>query len=128
MLCFAPRKYVDKMTSIFETPFRHKPSTEVHSPLEKGDHPELDTSEFLDTEGIQKHKSLVSAMQWEVSIGRLDINTAVITMSSFRVEPRKGHVDRIKKIYCYLVKFKHATIRIRTEEPDILGLPDHNFN
>ena len=34
----------------------------------------------------------------------------------------------VKRIYCYLAKFKHATIRIRTEEPDVSGLPDQNFD
>ena len=51
-LCFAPRKYAEKMISIFEATFGHKPNTKVHLPLEKGDYPELDTSEFLDTDGI----------------------------------------------------------------------------
>ena len=51
-----------------------------------------------------------------------------MTMPSFRVEPREGHMDRVKRIYCYLAKFKHATIRIRTEEPDMPGLLDQNFD
>ena len=57
----------------------------------------------------------------------MDINIAAITLSSFRVEPRKGHMDRIKRVYCYLAKMKHATIRIRTEQPDLSGLPDQLF-
>ena len=52
MLCFAPRKYIHKITSIFETAFSYEPSTKAHSPLEKEDHLELNTSEFLVTEGI----------------------------------------------------------------------------
>ena len=43
------------MIGSFETMFGHKPSNKIHSPLEKGDHPELDTSEFLDQDGIQKY-------------------------------------------------------------------------
>ena len=49
-------------------------------------------------------------------------------MSSFRAEARKGHIERIKRIYFYLSKFKHATIRIRTEEPSMSGLPDQAFD
>ena len=37
-------------------------------------------------------------------------------------------MDRVKRIYCYLVKSKHTTIRVRTEDPDMLGLPDQNFD
>ena len=55
VLCFAPKKYIEKMISSFETMFGHKPSNKIHSPLEKGDYPELDTSEFLNQDRIQKY-------------------------------------------------------------------------
>ena len=51
-LCFVPKKYVEDIISIFEATFGYKPSTKVHLPLEKGDHPELDTSKFLDANRI----------------------------------------------------------------------------
>ena len=37
------------------TMFRKKLSNKIHSPLKKGDHPELNTSEFLDQDGVQKY-------------------------------------------------------------------------
>ena len=51
------------------------------------------------------------------------MTTAVMTMSSFRVAPRKGHLERLKRIYGYLAKMKFGTIRIRTAEPDYSDLP-----
>ena len=45
-----------------------------------------------------------------------------MTLSSFRTEPRKGHLDRMKRIYGYLSKFKFATICIRTDMPDFSDL------
>jgi hypothetical protein len=39
--------------------------------------------------------------------------------------PRVGHLNRLKHIYGYLLKMKHASIRIRTEEPDYSDLPDN---
>ena len=51
-----------------------------------------------------------------------------MSLSSFRVEPRKVDTDRIRRVYSYLAKMKHATIRIRTEEPDLSGLPDQVFD
>jgi hypothetical protein len=60
-----------------------------------------------------------------VTIGRFDINTAVITMSGFRMAPRVGHLNRLNRIYGYLLKMKHASIRVRTEEPDYSDLPDN---
>jgi hypothetical protein len=56
-----------------------KPSTSVTSQLEKGDHPELDTSELYDADQIAQYQSMIGALQWIVTIGRFDINTAVMT-------------------------------------------------
>ena len=116
VLCATSSKYVKKMEETFTRLFGHKPQS-YSSPLEKGDHPELDTSEELDANGIKLYQSLIGALQWAVQIGRIDIATAVMSMSSFRVAPRKGHLERIKHIYGYLMKMNAATIRFRTEEP-----------
>ena len=65
-----------------------KPKIIFVSPLEKGVHPELCTSKCLDQDGIQKHQLLIGDIKWSASLGRLDINTAVMTLASFRSEPR----------------------------------------
>ena len=49
-------------------------------------------------------------------------------MSFFRIEPRVEYIDRVKRIYSYLVKFKYTTIRILTKKPDISSLPDLAFD
>jgi hypothetical protein len=49
-------------------------------------------------------------MQWAVLIGRLDIATAVMSLSSFCAMPRRGHLERAKRIYGYLRKMKEARI------------------
>ena len=60
---------------------------------------------------------------------RFDIQTAVMSpMSSFRAAPRKLHLERVKRIYSYISKIKHVTIRVRTEEPDFSGLPNEPYN
>ena len=97
-------------------------------PVEKNDHPELDTSELLDEEAIQKYQSIIGALQWVVSIGRFDIQTAVMTLSSFCTAPRIGHLERVKRMYGYLSKMKHAAIRIRTQEPDFSNFPSQEFD
>jgi hypothetical protein len=128
VMCMAPKKYIEKMISTYEQMFGEKPRTCYSSPLEKGDHPEIDTSELLDESGIQQYQSLIGAMQWAVSIGRIDITTAVMTLSGFRSAPRKGHLERAKRVYGYLSKMKHAVIRIRTAEPDYSDLPEQDFD
>ena len=42
VLCMAPKKYIDRMSDIYLRLFGTKPKTLYTSPLEKGDHPELD--------------------------------------------------------------------------------------
>ena len=51
-----PRKYIQKMISSYEKIFDSLPK-EHTSPLEKGDHPELDQSELLDADGITQYQS-----------------------------------------------------------------------
>jgi len=47
VLCMSPKKYIDRMIATFERLFSSRPKTVYSSPLEWGDHPELDTSEEL---------------------------------------------------------------------------------
>ena len=115
------------MIKVYKAIFGCKLKTNVSSPLEKGDHPELDNSTLLDEDGISKYQSLIGSLQWAISLGRFDIITSVMTMSSFRAAPRKGHLERVKRIYSYITKMRHATIRVRTDEPDFSGLPDEPY-
>ena len=58
-LCISPTKYIDKLVKNYEKLFGMKPNTSVTSPLEKGDHPELDTSELCTTEQITQYQSII---------------------------------------------------------------------
>ncbi|MEL7196406.1 MAG: reverse transcriptase domain-containing protein, partial [Bacteroidota bacterium] len=127
-LRITPDKYIEKIMDNYKRTFGEAPRQNVMSPVEKGDHPELDESEFLDDEGISRYQSLIGSLQWAVSIGRFDIQTPVMTLSSFRAAPRRGHLDRAKRIFGYLAKMKHSAIRIRTEEPDYSDLPDVKYD
>ena len=124
VLCMNPSRYVDKMEEAYKQYFKEMPNQKHRSPLVKGDHPELDTSEFLDQDGIDIYQSLIGAMQWAISIGRWDIQSAVMTLSSFRAQPRQGHLDRIKRTYGFLCRFRHFKLRFRVDEPDISAIPD----
>ena len=115
----SPRKYIEKITETYISFFGEKPpKIGVSSPLENNDHPELDTSDLLGDDDIQKYQCLISQLQWAIAIGRFDISLAIMTMSSFRVMPRVGHLDRLKRIVGYLCKFKHYRTRFRIGEPD----------
>ena len=128
VLCIQPRKYIERMVETYVRLFGEKLKELYSSPLKKGDHPELDTSDLLDADGIQKYQSMIGAMQWAISIGRFDIATAIMSLSSFRVTPRVGHLERCKRIYAYLSKMRHAAIQVRTDEPNFSALPDITYD
>ena len=123
VFCMSPSKYIDRMIENYVRMFGSKPKSSFTSPLEKGDHPELDTSPLIGEDGIKKYQSLIGALQWVVTLGRFDIAAAVMTMSSFRVAPRDGHLDRVKRIYGYLNKMRHAATRFRVKKPDLSSIP-----
>jgi len=104
ILCMAPRKYIDKMIANYESMFGEKPKQNVSSPLEKNDHPELDTSELLQPDDVQKYQSVIGSLQWAISLGRFDIATTVMTLSGYRALPQKGHLDWAKRVCGYLAK------------------------
>ena len=108
--------------------FGWKPKTVYTSPLASNDHPELDTSGLLDEDGITQYQSLLGVLQWTITLGRFDICTAVMTMSGFRVAPRQGHLDRLRRICGYLCKMKHGFIRVRTSEPEYSDLGESSYD
>ena len=68
-LCFLPRKYIDKMIEGYITMLGRKPKHNVTSQLERGDHPELDNSTYLDFDGIAIYQSMIGSLQWAASLG-----------------------------------------------------------
>ncbi len=85
-LCYAPKRYVQKMLKNYTRIFGGFPEL-AHSPLAKGDHPEMDTSELLGPTETNMYQSLIGALQWVIQLGRFDVCTAVMTMSRFRAMP-----------------------------------------
>ena len=127
VLCYAPCKYIEKILENYRRIFGQYPRP-VTSPLVSNDHPELDTTDLLDEDWTKVYQSLVGGLQWVIQIGRFDVSTAVMTLSRFRVAPREGHMERVKRIHGYLRKMKHAVIRIRTEEPDYSDIPQKIYD
>ncbi len=118
-LSWGSKTYIRKILSQYEKLFPDdKLSRRISTPLEPGDHPELDETELLDTKETTLYQSLIGMLQWAVTIGRIDIHCAVMTMSRFRAIPRIGHLQHVKCIFCYLKNFKDASIIFDTEVPE----------
>ena len=74
------------------------------TPLPEGCHPELDKSELLKPDMIQKYQMLLGSAQWAVTLNRLDIAFAVSSLSRFCVTPRLGHLKLALHLFGYLKK------------------------
>ena len=83
------------MADVYFSAFGSKPKNTYSSPLEQGDHPGLDSTPTIDQDVIQRYQSMIGALQWSVSLGRLDMTNVVMTMLSFKAEPRQGHAKKI---------------------------------
>ena len=68
-LCMDPGQYVKRMEEAYVQHFKVKPNQNHRLPLQMGDHPELDTTPFLDDDEKEIYMSLVGSAQWSISIG-----------------------------------------------------------
>ena len=50
-----------------------------------------------------------------------------MSMSRFRLAPKIGHLERMKRIYGYFAKTKHFAIKYGTKEPDYSHLPQREY-
>lgn len=103
--------------------FGEKPKTKCKSPLEKNDHPETDISDFLEAKGIQQYQSLIGFLQRKVTLGRYNIQCAVMTMSSFHSAPRIGHLECLKRICGYLMNISDYKICFHNHQTDYSDIP-----
>ena len=53
---------------------------------------------------------MTGQLQGAITLDRYDILAHVISMSRFRLAPKIGHLERMKRLYGYLVKTKHFAI------------------
>ena len=122
-----PRKYVSKSIESYERMFSTKPK-KAKPPLEAADHPELHQSDFCNEEEIKQYQTLIGQLQWLISLGRFDIAVHTMSLSRYRAQPQKGHLDRVKRIFGYLAYLPEGAVRFRTGEPDFSDIQDQEFD
>ena len=54
---------------------------------------------------------MIGELQLAITFGRYDTLAQVMPMSRFRLAPKIGHLERMNRLYGYLVKTKHFAIR-----------------
>mmetsp|Transcript_6502 Transcript_6502/g.18301 ORF Transcript_6502/g.18301 Transcript_6502/m.18301 type:complete len:636 (-) Transcript_6502:85-1992(-) len=78
--------------------------------------PELEKSEFLDEDEHNDYQKLIGISQWLITCGRMDIAFAVSSLSRFSAAPRKGHMDRLIKLFGYLQRYPSRRLKIDPSE------------
>ena len=108
-------KYVKEIIRKFEK--KHGTLRKESVPHSANDHPELDDSPLLNSDGITDYQSLIGVCQWISVSARMDITYAVSSLSRFSSKPREGHLRRALKIIGYLKKYPRKGYVIDAKAP-----------
>ena len=90
-------------------------------PASPGDHPKLETSEFLDDDGHLYYQMLVGMLNWTVGIGRFDIAHVTSSLARFASCPRKGHLNYVLRVFGYLKIYPNKMVLVDSWDPIIRG-------
>jgi hypothetical protein len=80
---------------------RYTLPTQTADPFLMGYEPELDKTPTLDPDRATYYQSIIGIMRWMCKIGRIDITTEVLLLSSHLAYPREGHLDAALHIMLY---------------------------
>ena len=111
------KKYIEKLEETYVSLFNTELSKGLKTPLENNNHPKLDTSDILEGQQVNHNLNMVGQLQWLITLGRFDIKAQVITMSRFRAPPRQRCMERLKRIYAYVIRTEDYATRFSTQ-PD----------
>ncbi len=124
ILCLSPHKYIDRMFDGYKQMFG------VTLARSRTHHWRrvIILSWTLLSYLTKRVSSSIRASLAPFSLGRLDVTTALMTLSRFRAIPRQGHLVRATRIVGYLAKMKHRRIRFCTSQPDYSDLPEPGYD
>ncbi len=112
------RTYINNVTNKIEKCFDTTLRT-YGSPLDENDHPEMDNTDPIAGDLIQKYQMLVGCAQWAVTLGRFDIQYATNTLARYGTCPREGHLKRMLRIFGYLKHHNRARIVMDPSDPNL---------
>ena len=103
-----------KIEKCFDTQLRN-----YGSPLDPNDHPELDETDPLMGDMVQKYQMLVGSAQWAVTLGRFDVQYATNTLARYATNPKEGHLKRMLRVFGYLKAHNRARIKLDPSNPHL---------
>ena len=72
----------------------------------------------------RKFQMLIGMLNWVVTIGRFDVAHATMSLSRFSACPRKGHLERVLKVFGYLKRRPNRRIVVDSRSPDFSGFEE----
>lgn len=91
----------------------------VPTPLSSGYHPELDVSPLLGDEEANYYQQLIGVLRWAVELGRINIAFCTAIMSKYLVQPWRGHLDKVFRMFAYLKSHDRSRIVLDPSRPRI---------
>jgi hypothetical protein len=88
-------------------------------PFPTGYIPELDTTPELNDKDATFYQSQIGVLHWCVELGRVDIITEVLTLSSHLALPCEGHLEALLHLFAYLNKKHNVNIIFNPLYPTI---------
>ena len=82
----------------------------------------------MDPTDILEGQQVNHLLDYGRSTSMAHIQAQVISLSRFRADPRQGHLERLKRIYAYVIRTKDNATRFRVMKPDYSYLPEQNFD
>jgi hypothetical protein len=90
-----------------------------YRPFKTGYRPEIDVSPVLPPLQASYYQGLIGVLRWIYELGRMDILTEVLMLSSHNAMPRQGHLYAAMDIFSYLKSHQSAAIVFNDAIPDI---------
>jgi hypothetical protein len=87
-------------------------------PMDPKYHPECDESEIVNPKTHSLYRGLIGSANWMVTLGRFDIAYAVSTLARHSMQPRKGHLDALIRVFGYVKKHPDGRIIVDPKPPD----------
>ena len=120
--CIGCKRYLNEAIKRIEKIFGHLDKN--CTPMTTGDHPEEDASPILNETEQQNYQMLIGILNWLTCLGRLDIAFAASSLSRFNACARKGHLDRVLRVFGYLKKNKNRRVVVDSSDPIHVGGED----
>ena len=93
--------------------------TKCGTPLKSGYQPELDTSQELKQNDLQRYQELIGMLRWAVELGRVDILLETALVSTHLALPRRGYLEQLYHIFGYLKAHPKRNLFFDAQHPKV---------